>query len=253
MGLANSLQKSQEIYWQLLKTPIVERGDCKWVDTGIATPWLNGVISADLREENAAAAIQALAEYFDEKKTPFSWWMESSNQPSNFAGEAQKWGIESVGVFEGMILNGEDLKDLPRLENLKIQVVSSTESLRSFVEVLIRSYEADLAIAPAVEELFKKAGLNFPIFHFLGKENGQPVTVGSLFVEGDTAGIYHVGTVPEARNRGYASYLTYTALKHAQYHGCKASFLTSTPMANQIYHRLGYQTVNAFNFYVRMQ
>lgn len=253
MLLSDCLKKSQELYWQSLKVPYFEVSKCKLICTNILSPWLNGVVSADfLRQEDVSPAVATIAEYFKSKNLPFSWWMETAYEPKNFAEEAKKQGIECLGTFDGMVLNLDRLKEIPLAVNLEIQLVSSPESLRQFVAVLIEAYEAEKEIAPHVESLFAKAGLKSPIFHFLGKVEGKPVTVGSLFVEEGMAGIYHIGTTPEARGKGYATTLTYRALKQAQEAGCSASFLTSTPMANQIYQNLGYETLSAFNFYVGM-
>lgn len=249
MTLSNCLRKSQEIYWQFLQVPFIEMAKCKLVHTAILSPWLNGVITTGFKEE-VTSNVKTIVDYFKKSNTPFSWWTETSCEPPHFAKELLKHGAQCHGDFDGMVLSLDELKEIPRSNQLKIQVVSSLASLRSFIDVLIRSYGESNEIAFPVETLFGKPGLNYPIFHFLGKENEVPVTAGSLFIKDDMAGIYHIGTVPEARRKGYASLLMYAALKHAQYHGCKASFLTSTPMANQLYKNLGYKKINDFRLYM---
>jgi GNAT superfamily N-acetyltransferase len=240
------VQKSQEIYWEMLKQPSFELGGCRLIDTGVASPWLNGVVAS-----RTSFSLEAVVDYFAKRKLPFSWWMDLSEEPANFAEEMAKFGAECHGIFDGMILD-LDKQTIPKgTAPLAIRRVLTDEDLRQFVDVLVLAYESDSTVAPGMEKILQTGGMIGPIFHFLGFEEGEVVTAGSLFICEQMAGIYHIGTVPHARGRGYATSLMQSILQFAKEKGCKSSFLTSTPMANGIYQRLGYEPVSKFHLYMR--
>lgn len=250
MTLTTALKNSQEIYWNKMKQPLIKMAKCGLVYTGISSPWMNGVVTTDLQEENTYPAIEMITNFYKTRHAPFSWWTDPASEPPNFQKALRAFGGEFHGNFDGMILEFDALtRIIQEPSELAINLVSSNEDLNAFIDVLIQSYEAEAGVASAVKTLLMEAGLEFPVFHFLGKIAGIPVSVGSLFIHDGMAGIYHVGTIPSVRKKGFATAIMREALKVAHFHGCKSSFLTSTPMANNIYSGLGYKTTASFRFY----
>jgi GNAT superfamily N-acetyltransferase len=75
-----------------------------------------------------------------------------------------------------------------------------------------------------------------------GKVVGQSVvflTTG----EWGVAGIYHVGVVPQARNKGIGKAVTLAACLHARDMGYRYAVLNSTDIGKPAYRRLGFRTV----------
>ncbi|GAC1477384.1 MAG: hypothetical protein NVS2B12_31700 [Ktedonobacteraceae bacterium] len=62
------------------------------------------------------------------------------------------------------------------------------------------------------------------------------LTTGELGV----AGIFDVGVVPEARNKGVGRAITFSACTLAQKMGCRHAVLNSTPAGEPVYKRLGF-------------
>lgn len=74
----------------------------------------------------------------------------------------------------------------------------------------------------------------------LGKVDGVPVTCAMSVVVGDAVGIFAVGTVPEAREKGYGSAVTSRALTHGFAAGATFGVLTASPEVQGVYERLGF-------------
>lgn len=250
MLLHDYLTKSQEIYWKHLKQPIDQKAGYKLVKTGISSSWMNGVVGGDLQGEDLEKSVCEISRYYREEKLPFSWWTELSREHSELNKTLIKHGAEDLGYFEGMVLPLDEFPKAVEQGLMEIQIVSNREDLLAFLRALIESYEASYELMEPLFDLMTPAGFEFPVVHFLGMEGGIPVSVGSLFIEDDMAGIYNIGTIPHARNKGYASMLMHSILDYARKLGCRGSFLTSTPYANNLYRRMGYQTVDKFRVYV---
>ncbi len=85
-----------------------------------------------------------------------------------------------------------------------------------------------------------------PVYTLVAKEAGVPLACGMARDMGDTAGIYMVATVPEARGRGLAAQVMRGLHHHARARGMKAAVLQATPEAKPLYQRLGYRDLGAW-------
>jgi ribosomal protein S18 acetylase RimI-like enzyme len=61
-----------------------------------------------------------------------------------------------------------------------------------------------------------------------------------LFLGGGAAGLYHLGTVAEARGRGVGAAITLAPLRDARALGYRIGTLQSTPMGYGLYRRVGF-------------
>ena len=110
-------------------------------------------------------------------------------------------------------------------------------------------HEDDLAIATVLGAAFGTPPLNAErlldfqregIQWHLGKVNEVPVTCAMSVVVDDAVGIFAVGTVPEARGKGYASAVTSRALAHGLAAGATIAVLTASPDVKNVYEDLGF-------------
>ena len=77
----------------------------------------------------------------------------------------------------------------------------------------------------------------------LGRVDGVPVTCAMSVVAGDAVVIFAVGTVPEARGKGYGSAVTSRALTHGVAAGAGFAVLTASPEVQGLYERLGFSVM----------
>lgn len=77
----------------------------------------------------------------------------------------------------------------------------------------------------------------------LGMVQDEPVTCAMSVLAGDAVGLFAVGTVAEARGRGYASAVTSRALAHGFAAGAKFGVLTASPDVQRLYETLGFRVL----------
>lgn len=80
----------------------------------------------------------------------------------------------------------------------------------------------------------------------LGEVDGAPVTCALSVVAGDAVGLFAVGTVPEARGRGYGSAVTSHAVAHGFAAGAGYGVLTASPEVQAVYERLGFRVLESW-------
>lgn len=87
-------------------------------------------------------------------------------------------------------------------------------------------------------------------FHlYAARDDGRPLCVlGVLDCDGD-AGIFFVGTAPDARGRGLAGALLGQALAEARGRGNDISTLQATKMGGPVYARLGYRHIGRWQMW----
>ncbi|AKF79159.1 acetyltransferase [Myxococcus fulvus 124B02] len=80
-----------------------------------------------------------------------------------------------------------------------------------------------------------------PVRTLVAREEGRALACGFSLDVGDTAGVYMVVTLPEARGRGLASEVMKGLLSHARARGLAASVLQATEQGRGVYRKLGYR------------
>jgi len=146
-------------------------------------------------------------------------------------------GLRYEGLYPGMLL--DPLLPLPAGDSGKFNVrpVRSEEELHSFDSVEARAYGVAL-IAPE-PRLLGVTNLTM----FVGYLDGVPQAVAGLVVSDRIAGIVAVGTVPEARGRGFAQKVVQEAVEVGRQRGCTQSFLWATERGRHVYGKMGFRKI----------
>jgi ribosomal protein S18 acetylase RimI-like enzyme len=77
----------------------------------------------------------------------------------------------------------------------------------------------------------------------------RPVSTAMAIFSGQGAGVYWVGTVPEAQGAGLATICTRLATNAGFHHGASIVTLQASPYGEPIYRRLGYKMYDRLKFY----
>jgi len=90
------------------------------------------------------------------------------------------------------------------------------------------------------------------VFEILvAQSGGALVATAMAFDHGSDCGIYNVGTVEQARRRGFGTALTALHLHNAVGRGCETATLQATPMAERMYAAGGFRDLGRFLEFVR--
>ncbi|RLP85910.1 GNAT family N-acetyltransferase [Micromonospora sp. BL4] len=174
---------------------------------------------------------------------PRIWWVG----PDSDAGTAD--ALASLGAVEVarmpiMTVALGAAADVPIPAGLHIR---ETTDLDAFVSAYARvSGIASDGVATAIEreKAFTGDGTVIRLAGHL--DDGRIVGTAVAWLSHGLLTLYFVGTQPEERRRGIGAALTRAALDLAGERGVRTAALTSTPIAEPVYGRLGFRTVGTF-------
>jgi GNAT superfamily N-acetyltransferase len=203
--------------------------------TGVPIPIFNGcvVVGAATTEDLEAAVGWVIG-----KGHPYGVWMDDEAAP-RLSDVALSRGLErDPWALPGMVLSPlpETPPDAP---GVTVEPVTET-GLAAWLGVLA---EGGLARELA-DRLFPSSFAADPdVRLFTALLDGRPVGTSIAIRTGDVSGIYGVGTVPAARQRGVGTAATWAAVDAGRAWGCGAIVLQASEMGFSTYTRMGFRTV----------
>lgn len=223
-----------------------------WYATPIRMGGFNGVVRANLREEDVARKVAEVAARFRERDRRWNWAVGPTSQPSDLGERLQASGLRLGGSELGMALDLQALKDdLPAPPGFSVVPVRDAATLSQYMHAMVTGFGPPEAFSRAWGDVFACLGLGEerPMQHYIGLLDGEPVATSSVFYGAGVAGIYFVATVPHARNKGIGSLMTATPLQDARARGYRAAILQASQMGSSIYRKLGFESYGLFAFY----
>ena len=85
---------------------------------------------------------------------------------------------------------------------------------------------------------------------YVGYTDGEAVSTGLGFRTGTTIGVYNISTIESARRRGLGAAMTERVASDGARDGCDVAILQSSPLGRQVYERLGFRTVVAYDGWI---
>jgi amino acid adenylation domain-containing protein len=144
-----------------------------------------------------------------------------------------------------MIYEHQDAPKVSSLSPLEIRVAENAQQHSTCVEVFSAAYRAK---ARRYARIFQPdsgdAARHRQMVHYLAYAQGQPVCTATLALRTGLACIYNVGTLPQARKRGFAAQVTARLIRDALEKGCFRIFLQAERggAAERLYSRIGFWT-----------
>ncbi len=205
-------------------------------------------------EENSVDKIDRIINHYQNLNVPFLWLVHPSSKPDNIEEILKERGLQFIEPLTGMIL--DDFDALPETGEIssefKIKKVSTEEDLKMTFEMLVWRWKMPEDVIPhyyGMNKAFQIATPDTNVHIWAAIKDNEVVSKVVLNLDKGCAGIYGVSTKPEARGKGLARHLTLLALQYAREQNYTISVLHSTPMAERIYAKLGYKTVDEFRIY----
>ncbi len=219
--------------------------------TGAPLPLLNGAFRARIRKGAADERIQSVTREFDLRGVPFAWWLGPSAEPTDLARRLRRHGFLHLGKAQGMAARLQDIRWENPASRFTVRRVQTAEDLVSWSETLSRSFSLTDRESKAWREVHRRIGLDedSPLRHYLVFSEQRAVSTASTFLKDGVVGLYHVGTVPEARREGLARTATIHALSDARDTGCRIAILQSSKLGVRLYERLGFRMTSIFDVY----
>jgi ribosomal protein S18 acetylase RimI-like enzyme len=130
-------------------------------------------------------------------------------------------------------------------QDFTVKRVECEAHLDDWVDVGVRAF----ALPESVGKLFRTSLLDIgflevvPVRHFVGYSSGEPVATGTVFYGAGVAGIFCIGTVSEARGRGFGTEMTRACMRDARDRSHSVAILHASRMGYPVYVKLGFEEI----------
>jgi hypothetical protein len=151
--------------------------------------------------------------------------------------------------YEPLMLRPAGGEAPPSPPELRIEAVRDETSLQAFELAIVRGFESSELEALGPGAVFSAGILTDARFRlWVGWEEDRPVSASATFVAAGISDVTVVGTVPEARRRGYGAALTWRAtLAEPEL----PALLLATDEGRAVYERMGYMSLFRFTVWSR--
>jgi hypothetical protein len=151
--------------------------------------------------------------------------------------------------YEPLMLRPAGGEAPPSPPELRIDAVRDETSLQAFELAIVRGFESSELEALGPGAVFSAGILTDARFRlWVGWEEDRPVSASATFVAAGISDVTVVGTVPEARRRGYGAALTWRAtLAEPEL----PALLLATDEGRAVYERMGYMSLFRFTVWSR--
>lgn len=190
---------------------------------------------------------------YTEKNHPKNIWSFEENKDVNKV-------LENIGLTEyetsyiGMIVNLSSIKvSMQNHDEMDIQRIQSPKDLIKFGEIISTLYHGTSEATAIQNYYFKAADIslsNQENFHlYKGIYKGEIVTIGSLMITGDTAGIYDMVTLEKMRGKGFATFMIQHLINQAKTRNVAFCTLQASSDGANIYKKAGFESIGTLKVY----
>ncbi|GHO83528.1 GNAT family N-acetyltransferase [Dictyobacter formicarum] len=222
--------------------------------TGIPQPSLNVVMGINMDEQTIMARIKEVMIPFKARHVPMLWWIFPDTQPANLGHYLKQSGLQYNGAEYGMTIELSQLPtSLPPIDGFSIEEVENATALQEWIHVSSIAFGGDASNIDPNYIKFEQClgwGKDLPYRRFLGRLNGKAVATSSIFLGAGVAGLFSVGTLPEARGRGIGSTISLAPLSVASALGYNIGVLQASPTGYSIYTNIGFQKCCSIQTYL---
>lgn len=229
-----------------------DEADMVWSMTDIPFTVYNAVARARLRPSEVDSVINAIVAMGSERGVPIGWCVGPGTRPGDLGTQLERHGFQPEPPQPAMAL------DLARVDGavlpppgVTITEVGDGHALEVWCRTLGTGFGLPAAADKPNFDMLMAVGLgkDAPMRHYLAWLGGAPVATSSMLYGGGVAGIYDVGTLPEARRRGIGAAMTLTPLIDARRAGYRVAVLEASEMGAPLYRKLGFREVCTLDYY----
>lgn len=220
---------------------LYQTGELVWFISRMPQSRFNRIIHARFSDHDAIPKVRETLTYFISQKIPLLWHTGPSSRPYNLNKLLIENGMTKVREEAGMALIPDEINSSPRPRGLEIKPVNSDSMINDWSHVFTRSYNMDQSAIDLFCQV--ESELAGPAYRrlYIGYYNDEAVSTGTLFLTGNIAGIYAIGTLPFARGRGFGRAITEFLISEARHDNISLYTLHASPMGLGIYQKIGFR------------
>lgn len=136
-------------------------------------------------------------------------------------------------------------------EGVRIETMTSAKHVKDFIEVSVLAY-AMLGLPEVhTRAMFSKpeALIDKNILGYIAYRGDEPLATSVALMTGESAGLYWIGTRPNAQRLGLGALLTVHSANEAFDAGAKVVTLQASKLGEPVYQRLGFETYDKLRRY----
>lgn len=211
---------------------LVERDGIVFTDCQ-ATDSMGNVTAITRPVEDPEAVLAEIDAFYEPHEQPWMLFVVPEAVPG-IEGPANRQ-LTDEGWFPGLILDPIPATPPPLPAGVVVRQVESVDELRVYERTAARAYAVESG--PVDPGWLRYPGFSFHLAYY----RGAPVATATLTASHGIAGIIYVGTVPEARGRGFGRAAVGAAIDAGRAQGLTRSALWATPMGRPLYERMGFR------------
>ena len=240
---ANMFEQHPFLYGKLEKAEIHSDTGLSWVITRHPYSQFNIIYGTKYQNTDVDRQITDVISHFKSLGIPFKWIIGPSAEPKNIGDHLKRHGCELKWDEAGMAI---DLNLIEKQEfkssDLTIKNVNGAETLGHWFIPVAEGFQLSESMRKVLYKCYKNLGFKRENWHlYVGYMNGIPVAASNLFIAAGVAGIYHVATLPEYRQRGIGTAMTLIPLRTAKEFGYRYGVLRATKLGEHVYKKLGFE------------
>jgi len=235
-------------------------GITKWhngicIDAGTQFALLNGLFDRTLSDDHFPQQLQQAIDYFDNKKTPFTWWwLHNQALPTKMENTLTEYQFVSAGAYSGIVLAlGENNLIYKPSPNVTTKQVQDNKSYQLFINILSETFQLSNSIQQDFHCMLSSyTDKDSALKHYIGYYKNQPVGVITSYIKDHVVGIYGGATLPNSRKKGICSSLIAKSLSDAKNEGCTVAVgqLMAANMAQGATEKIGFRKCCEFTPFV---
>jgi GNAT superfamily N-acetyltransferase len=231
---------------------LVEQSDVLFTASGTRCPGgpFNSVIGIGNGCPEPASTLGVARAFYTELGRGFTVYVRA-HLDAPLAEACEKDGLVRMADAPGMALF-DRLPELSLGPSVEIKSVVDAAGAPAFVDVVSAAYPTIGLPAEVTRKVFSmpERWLAPHMQYMVLFDHDQPAAAVMLHFSHELAGVYWVGTAPEARGRGHATVLMSRASNLAFERGARAVILQATPYGEPVYKKLGYKEVTRYPWYL---
>lgn len=214
---------------------------------------VNGAMRTTRDDRSPAEVLAQARRFFAPRQRGFTLLVRA-HADAALAAAAEACGMVAMGDMPAMVLHRR-LPDAAPPPGVTLRPVERAADVAAYGDVMAAAYATygmPLDVMPLL--LGTLDALRAPhIVAILAWEGDVPLAGAMTLVSHGVAGIYWVGTVPDARGRGLAERCTRAAGNIGFDLGGRMAALQASPMGEPVYARMGYETVTRYPYVVQVE
>lgn len=220
---------------------IVFQSDITIVRSTVRDDAYNYALGARLTKNNINRRVLEIIHLFQNR--PFEWVVGPLDSPQDLAPILLSQGFTLYEELAAMYLKLDSFTSNP--SSLTFQKVQTLDQLKHFVmidkQISMEAFEKLYCQIPPI--LYQET----PTFQlYVGYRDNLPVTRGILVLHANVAGIYHLATREDQRNKGFGTAIMEHLLAEAKTNNFHLAVLEATKIGLDLYHRLGFKECGTY-------